>query len=277
MKIQSGLFVLSAAMLAACGGSDSGNAAADNSKPSDFPPRRALYAAPTPPDALEQTKVEAGKTYYSRYTLLDGVAQSQRFVVDGHSLYAHMRTGDGALAHVDARTVPQGFADRSVTGSVNGVMSRQNVRSYQGFRSGVMVLSNDTDGARFVAPFGYETPLAQLPAAGKATYRGMAFNRHEQGDVRYHVDFAKRTGHGEITGLSRYGTIALHDAAYASHWDALNQKTDYRNMGEASAANGQKLRYSTTFYGDKAEELLGELVGSHDVIGFHGVRDTISE
>lgn len=278
MKTQSLMFAFSATLLAACGGSgDNNNAATDNGKPSDFPPRRAMYAAPALPDASEQQKIEDGKTYSRHYVFLQGLAQTQDFDVDGHRVFSHVHTGNGAVARVDARSLPQGFADRSMTSNINGRQVRQNVRSYQGFRSGIMVLHNETEGSAFSAPFGYETPVAQLPNAGHATYSGTAFDRHERGQVNYHVDFAARSGHGSITGLNRFGTITLHEAAYAQHPDTLNHKTDYRNIGDATASNGSKWRYTTKLYGDKAEELVGEMNNSQYFIGFHATRGEIVE
>lgn len=278
MKIRPLLISLITVGLTACGGSNSGDASVDNNKPSDFPSRRALYAAPGEPDAAEQQKIHAGKDYYSRYINFYGTAGSQRFVLDGHNIFTHMHTGDGAIAHVDARSLPQGFADRSVQSDVNGVRTKQKIRSYQGFRSGIMVLNNELDGSRFTAPFGYKTPIAQIPTQGKATYSGTAFDQYERGNVTYHVDFADRSGYGEITGLNRLGTITLHKAGYAAHADDLNRTTKYYNLGEATAANGAALRYNTMFYGDKAEELVGEVIGTtHTSIGFHGTRGEITE
>lgn len=277
MKIQPLLITLIAAGLTACGGSNSDNASVDRNKASDFPSRRALYAAPSAPTAAEQQKIDAGKVYASRYVFLENSPPSQQYRLDGHTVFAHTIDGNNAIAHIDARSLPQGFADRSITSDTNGARTRQNVRSYQGFRSGIMVLHNDIDNARFTAPYGYQTPIAALPARGKATYSGTAFDRYERGTVNYHVDFADRSGHGDISGLTRYGTITLHKAAYATHADTLNGKSDYRNEGTASTANGSTLRYSTRLYGDTAEELVGELIGANSAIGFHGTRGDITE
>ena len=71
MKIQPLLITLIAAGLTACGGSNSDNASVDRNKASDFPSRRALYAAPSAPTAAEQQKIDAGKVYASRYVFLE--------------------------------------------------------------------------------------------------------------------------------------------------------------------------------------------------------------
>lgn len=276
MKIKQLSIITLSLCLSACGGSNSDDASVDRNDPPDFPSNRALYAAPSTPDATEQAKIDAGKDHYVRPIFANTTAQSQRFILDGHTIYTHMLTGNGVMAHVQAQSLPQGFADRSVSSDVNGAQIRQNVRSYQGFRSGIMVLHNEATDAQFTAPFGYATPLNQVPTQGKATYSGVAFDRQDKGNLKYHVDFYEKSGQGEITGLTRFGTITLHKATYA-YLDAPFTK-NFHNVGEATAANGSSLRYTSALYGDKAEEVVGEIsTPGNNVVGFHGTRGEITE
>ncbi|MBF0785849.1 hypothetical protein E4T80_10275 [Muribacter muris] len=54
---------------------------------------------------------------------------------------------------------------------------------------------------------GFETKV--LPTEGNATYKGLGFTAERQGDLTYTVDFAKKEGEGEITGLKDLGTLHL--------------------------------------------------------------------
>ncbi|MDO5090994.1 MAG: factor H binding family protein [Cardiobacteriaceae bacterium] len=148
------------------------------------------------------------------------------------------------------------------------------IRSYQGFRSGVVIAYNPTDGKHtHMGTYGVETPEANFPGAGQATYRGVAFDMTEQGTLTYHVDFAAKNGHGEITGLSRYGTITLANVPVKT------VKNSYGVIaGTASSAKGGSFDYGVGFAGEQAEEIAGFATNAQgEAVGFHGTRGAISE
>lgn len=262
-----------ALLLGACGGDKNSNAAVD------FPSSRTMYAAPAAPSADEQRQIDAGKIYNSRYDVLQGISpRTQDIFVGGKRLYRH-GFDNGYYAGVDASSLPQGSGEFSgqVVYTDTGARTNAWVRSYQGFRSGAFLIHNDHGDAVFTAPFGYETPIAAIPTSGRATYTGTAMDRYDTGHLTYHVNFAGRTGNGHITGLSRLGTVTLHPASYRQQYDSMNDKNEFKNIGQATAANGTQLQYITGFYGAQAEELVGEAMGGNNAIIFHGRRDAVTE
>ncbi|QIM62238.1 hypothetical protein A1D29_02380 [Pasteurellaceae bacterium Orientalotternb1] len=94
-------------------------------------------------------------------------------------------------------------------------------RVYNQVYSGVVgttITERTLDGRlQFDTPFRYfeafavgvPTPANNLPTANKAHYVGKAFDYDQEGLLSYHVDFGKKEGYGEITGLGRYGKITL--------------------------------------------------------------------
>ena len=137
---------------------------------------------------------------------------------------------------------------------------------------------------------GLKTTEQQIKTmAGKAVYRGEAFNQTQQGKLVYEVDFDKREGSGSITGLQNYGDITLHKAAIGKQElaEAYNSDGAYdsfrEGVGVKGKASGNGLReasYGLLFFGPKAEEVAGyiehpdERGGSlrYKIIGFGGKR-----
>ena len=146
------------------------------------------------------------------------------------------------------------------------------VRSYQGFRSGVVTSHAPSQGFAYSDDYGINTLVSQIPQSGKATYSGIAFDRSERGTLTYDIDFFTRLGEGRINGLSRYGTISLHPVQLQSSAD----KAGF--VGSASATGHAPMEYRAVLYGSNAEEIAGSVTNTTELehIGFHGSRGDIT-
>ena len=251
---------LTACLLTACGGSDDDGMGNPGDRPS----------------ASEQQAFEASKVKVLPANWSGGTPEAYRLEVNGTVL----EEGDAKTARIDARRLPAGFATLSgnyIFPNHNNTSVPATVRSYQGFRSGVYIAHSDQPGL-FVrtADYGVYTKAEQLPSSGRATYRGAAFDRADQGTLTYHVDFAARTGEGQIDGLPRYdGTINLRKAGFQTHNDGAIGVKD----GAADTRYKGSLTYYTAFAGAGAEELTGHVtnVADREYVGFHGTRGEISQ
>lgn len=102
---------------------------------------------------------------------------------------------------------------------------------------------------------GYRTPSSQMPKSGTATYTGKGFTGYGgAGDFRYLVDFDKRQGEGEITGLADVGYVHLTRGNISQV-----RMADQTMQGvNARATVGDKSAYYTLgFFGPNAEEVAG--------------------
>lgn len=101
--------------------------------------------------------------------------------------------------------------------------------------------------------------------SGSFQYKGIAFNGSGQGLLNYHVDFSKKTGSGQITGLKEHGNITLHQAAISHKIDPdeFNGNTPKPLAGIEGKASGSNLGnnpiYRLGFFGPKAEEIVGHI------------------
>lgn len=250
---------LTACLLTACGGSDDDGMGNPGDRPSA-----------SEQQAFEKSKVNVQPANWP------GTPDPYHLKVDG----AVLQEVDAKTARLDARRLPSGFA----TLSGNFIFSKDNyndpvtVRSYQGFRSGIFIIHSDQPGITTGSAdnYGVWSKMEQLPSSGRATYRGVAFDRANEGTLTYHVDFAARTGEGQIDGLPRFdGTITLRKAGFQTHPDgAIGVKG-----GAADTRYKGSLTYNTGFAGAGAEELTGYVVNAADreFVGFHGTRGEISQ
>lgn len=101
--------------------------------------------------------------------------------------------------------------------------------------------------------------------SGSFQYKGVALSSSGQGVFNYRVDFAHKTGSGEITGLKEHGHITLHKAAITDKLDStLFQGITSKPMtgieGKATGSNlGSNPVYRLGFFGPKAEEIAGHI------------------
>mgnify|MGYP000960798340 CR=1 FL=1 len=289
-------------LLAACGGSDDKDSGSNSNNPADpqagatqkskHPPIPDTGVAP--PNDEEKAAFNASKISIEPYNALNG-AKPAPFLITAED-GTPTRGFDGENAQRDFSKLPSGFT--SVKGTLTLVKNDNNggtnptptppkkddkdnqavtLRSYQGFRSGVYIAHSDQPGV-FVrtADYGVWSKAEQLPSSGRATYHGVAFDRADQGTLTYHVDFAARTGEGQIDGLPRYdGTINLRRAGFQTRDDGSIGIRD----GAADSRYKGSLTYSTGFAGAGAEELTGYVVNAADaeIVGFHGTRGEISQ
>ncbi|WP_298081465.1 factor H binding protein domain-containing protein, partial [uncultured Cardiobacterium sp.] len=125
---------------------------------------------------------------------------------------------------VNTTHIPAGFAEFPAQMTIDsknssGTTENVNIRSYQGFHAGILAINGgvnslanrlgiDESGAAYI------DPTKTLPAAGKATYNGRAFDTDPTHDatLRYTIDFGARRGAGEITASRGLGRITLHEA-----------------------------------------------------------------
>ena len=251
---------LTACLLTACGGSDDDGMG----NPADRP------------SASEQQAFEASKLKVNPANWVSGTPEAYRLEVNGTVLIE----ADAKTSRLDARRLPAGFASLSgnyIFPNRNNYRLPATVRSYQGFRSGFFIAHSNQPGIFSSSDdYGVWSKAEQLPSSGRATYHGVAFDRADKGTLTYHVDFAARTGEGQIDGLPRYdGTINLRRAGFQTHDDgSIGIKG-----GAADTRYKGSLTYSTGFAGAGAEELTGYVHNAADteIVGFHGTRGEISQ
>ncbi|WP_240033545.1 factor H binding family protein [Neisseria lactamica] len=124
-------------------------------------------------------------------------------------------------------------------------------------------LGVDDDSVDFVVK-GSATKI--LPAAGKFSYAGIATDGEKQGALSYTVDFEKKNGKGEITGIGE-NSITLSEAPI--------KKFSHTNEFDNTVIKGQGIEgsnYKLGFFGPNAEEIVGAVTEGTNSIGFAGSR-----
>ena len=255
--------IISAALLTACGSS------------ADETVANALVPAPTAPNAAEVAAFNASKQRREKTDVVGNVDwQPYSLSANGHTLIRVSGNRNNAVEEHDFRSLPSGFAAYDGTYTNRNGSVPVKVRSYQGFRSGVLAVYENNQFAN-ISPYGIPTPPAALPTAGKATYNGTAFDHSDRGSFTYHVDFAAKTGQGHIDGLNKYkyGSITL------AAGKITQGKSSDGIVGKASAATGGSFDYNLTFSGNRAEEIAGYAINGDtgEGIGLHGTRGAITE
>nr|WP_315180015.1 factor H binding protein domain-containing protein [uncultured Cardiobacterium sp.] len=254
--------IISAALLTACGGSSDGAAA------------NALVPAPTEPNAAETAAFHASKQRREKTNVVGVGWQPYSLSANGHTLIRVSGDRSNAVEEIDFRSLPAGFAAYNGTYTNRDRSFPVKVRSYQGFRSGVVAVYENNQFVN-ISPYGTPTPPAALPTAGKATYNGTAFDHSDRGSFTYHVDFAAKTGQGHIDGLNKYkyGDITL------AAGKIIQEKSSVGIVGKASAATGGSFDYDLTFSGNRAEEIAGFAANGDtgEGIALHGTRGAITE
>ena len=260
--------IISAALLTACGGSSDGAAA------------NALIPAPSEPNAAETAAFNARKQRREKINILNaGDWQPYSTSVNGRPLLHTSGDPSNAFMEYDFRSLPAGFAAYNGTYTDRYGSLPVKVRSYQGFRSGVVATYYKGNRFQDFMAYGVETPPAAIPAAGRATYHGTAFDHSDRGSFTYHVDFAAKTGQGHIDGLNKY---KYGDIALAAGKITQDKQPDGRSetliKGKASAATGSSFDYSLAFFGNRAEEIAGYAINDKwEGITLHGTRGAITE
>ena len=287
--------LIAAALLTACGGgsddaitpADNGDRNASNVNPTPNNGGNAgtrsgkiLVPAPTQPTAAETAAFNKRKVGREEANIITSVFRLYSISANGHTLMRAISSGRIGVTQNDFSSLPSGFASISGTATEDGTTNVPvSIRSYQGFRSGVAMFYNTTNNntVLFASPYGVYTPTAAIPAAGKATYSGTAFDHSERGSLTYNVDFGAKRGSGRIDGLSRYGDITLERAAF-DRTKAMDGSAYTYIQGDASTSRGGEMDYILGFFGNRAEEIAGQATSSkQEAIGFHGTRGAITE
>ena len=256
---------LAALGLAACGGSDN----------------TVLVDAPQALSAAEQAEFAASKIDKESVDPNYPPEVASQISAGGATLVDVYRENGIWVSKNDYRSLQAGLTtlNGTYTFTDSGTTYPLITRSYQGWRGGAVVSYYPANGEfYYVDTYGVDTPVNAFPSAGQATYRGTAFDIDDDGALTYHVDFAAKSGAGEITGLERYGTISLHTAPIAAETSALGVSR-YGVRGTAGSARGTQFDYVVGFAGRQAEEIAGFAVNttSGDAVGFHGTRGAITE
>ena len=105
-----------------------------------------------------------------------------------------------------------------------------------------------------------------LPAAGKFSYSGIASDGEKQGALSYTVDFEKKNGKGEITGIGKTD-ITLSEAPI--------KEFSHTNEFDNTVIKGHGIEgsnYKLGFFGPNAEEIVGAVTQGTNSIGFAGSR-----
>lgn len=246
-------------LLAACGGGGGDDNSVNSAVNS---PRDGLSAQEK--QAFEVSQVSSDTMNWS------GDPEPFRLTVAGKTI----QDATADAMRIDGRSLPAGFA--SLPGNFYFANTNDNdaatVRSYRGFRSGIFTARTHEEGVWASAGhYGVATRAEQIPASGKATYNGVAFDISDRGTLTYHVDFGAKQGEGQIQGLSRYGNITLHPAKIGN-----GNGNGAKIEGKASTV-GKSMEYDARFFGYGAEEILGTVTNDDTVeyIGFHGTRGDI--
>lgn len=272
MKKQFPLLTL-ALLLAACGGGGGDNAATDQPTPRpDGGARDPLF-----PITLDDDE-------------LPGHRQVD-ILVDGKK-YAHGNVVE-RRAVVDPNVLPRGLSATQTlhvnARKADGTVHSETVasRSYRGFYSGAVIGDKlrtfsdpEEEASYFDLNYFTPTPTAGLPNAGRTTYHGQAFGFQSDNNAtfHYHVNFADKTGYGEVAA-NRY-----HPAIYLSR-ETLRQERDadrtyYEFDGSTDSRRGPYGAYDLILSGPQAEEVIGSVDfyhnGENTTLGVYGTRGDIT-
>lgn len=122
--------------------------------------------------------------------------------------------------------------------------------------------------------YGWQTAHADWPKSGTVLYRGIAMDHTDRkGKLSYTVDFATETGKGEITELLPGKSINLeassNNGGHLTGAVKVDGKDAYPDPKGGADLTG--VTYDVHFYGPRAEEIAGYLIGaSKRVAGFAG-------
>lgn len=115
---------------------------------------------------------------------------------------------------------------------------------------------------------GRNTTEKELPASSMATYKGIAFDKTQEGRLIYYVDFGQKEGFGEITGIDQFGKIRLEKGKIGNLTDEQQRDEFFRTpnqLGITGVAKAEKMSptqdlvkaYDLQFFGPKAQEIGG--------------------
>ncbi|WP_298640241.1 factor H binding protein domain-containing protein [uncultured Cardiobacterium sp.] len=266
------LSVLTACLLAACGGSSS-----DNSNPQITPPpgnntpqQPGGPQTPQQPDNPQQPQAVTKLTAdYSADNDYDWGAD-----YNGYDTFT-LKVGDKPLVKevrgekkqtFDLTAVPLGFhtlaAESQYTGSNPEHKAEVTLRSYRGFYGGAHAYGKDGSTSPLDAgDEAYLSPTATLPANGTATYTGTVFDAHDANDaaLAYRIDFGQKKGSGTVAAANGRTALTLQEADITQFSTAFGNTHGVDSGGVRSTDGSISGTYDLGIAGPNAEEIVGSL------------------
>ena len=262
-------------LLTACGGGGG-----DDNAPADKPNNNTAGKTYFMPDDPVEPDGDDAWNDYNGYT-----------ISRNGSTFVNGRFGKGTT--VNTASVPKGFAEfpaQMTFDPKKGGSTKENVniRSYQGFYSGVFAIGGTGSLVRSLevdaAGLPYLEPTKTLPNAGKATYSGRAFDTDPAHDatLRYTIDFGSRRGSGEISASRGLGRMTLNEASirhYSGEESEFGTMAAYGVKGSRTLdGSNNRGTYAFAIAGPNAEEIVGYAdIDDDRELSLHGTRGAISQ
>jgi len=252
------------ALLAACGGGSSSNTRADAPPPTSGPAqnsslssvpqefREAVSAAKTITTEIEEGELTIGgkKEQYNYSDLPNGLTEM--------AINLSYKTEKGANATASGTEL---VYQQPYSVIVGDVWDKDSGDEFEPDELGIL-LADDALGLR-TSPLAINTLVGQKAVFN---YQGIALDGHEQGTLKYTMDFGALKGSGSITGFSRTGAIELLASnIFINGLKGTIQKDGYvagPARIEKAPAGANTAMYELEFFGPNADEIAGEV---HDI------------
>lgn len=265
MKPQILALVMAAALVSGCGGGGD-----DSNMPTDPKPQdNAQHEIPQ----VYRDRLSTVKS--SEFTFAIGQNVAVDTTLNGHTLTSLANN----RLKMNMHSLPRGWLSATGTNVFHdgsGDRLPTQIRSYQSLYSGSYIQKGN-EGISLHVTYGVEPLIADMPTSGKASYSGVAFDASDRGTFNYHLDFGSRSGHGEISGLSRFGRVTLHPTTF-SHKPQDDFVIFETTNGRASSEKRGFLQYTANVWGPGGQELNGKLqeAGSATAV-FQGTRGAVTK
>lgn len=201
------------------------------------------------------------------------------FLNDSESLYINNQKVEGAY---DFSKQPDGLNEMSYSIKNGDSSVKESGKLYIYNQQYSLVQShvwNEEAGSNNLHKVGDIVGLqtTTLPESGTFTYTGKAFDgTGDQGDLSYTVNFNEKIGSGSITGLSRFGRIALQQGNITSGAVGFHKNSNDKIISGAAKSEILPVlgNYRIGFFGHHAEEIAGFVKFNEHLneIGFAGKR-----
>lgn len=274
MKTQLKLSLLSITLcgLVACGssGGSGGTPSPTPNQATEITPSNNSHTVSVPQNIDQQIKEQKTFSMYT-YEVMDKPTHSTQFIL----LNTDFGTREIELDNFPRyQLVKENYTDKYLTADNETQGESGYIQVYNQTYSGIIgeeSLYTITKFGKSLASgdnyqvydiIGVHSTQEQLPH-NQATYKGIAFDKEKVGNITYHVDFANKTGNGEITGLEKYGKITLNQGSISAltnedkEWQVYKDK----NLGIRASASSEKNTavdgYDLLFFGPNAEEING--------------------
>lgn len=109
-----------------------------------------------------------------------------------------------------------------------------------------------------------------LPTTGVFNYNGKSFDHDSEGSFDYAIDFAKKTGKGNIALDGK--SITLNESVVGNIAQRNGNMVNFQGFGVRGQTSGINGSYTLGIFGDNAEEVAGFMDGQGTTIGFGGIK-----